>query len=417
MSKRIRYTVNDINNNRFYQLPKFLFEGEFKALSNDARVLYSLLRDRHELSIANNWVNEKGEVYLVYTRKNMEEMLGLSDKTVKKAVEQLKKFNLMEEEKMGLNRPNRIYLTAVSLENTGVGESPIPESENFRFQNRKNSESRIEEFPNQESKNLRANLTDINETDINETKSVNQSENRQDGKMEMLTLEEILKRCELERLEQQDLIPKNIIPLIEKIIEELYYSESTIIDKTKLPQDVVRKNLQSINYDVVFSAVLKMLIWTEKGNEIKNPKAYLKSTLYNSIGEGDLSVALAEANLKYLNSLIADKHSAEFREDRKDIPEENKKLRFNEFSTSITEKVKGTEYEEILLEIHRENTKIFFDTWIKPIQNIKREGDKLYIELVDPFVKSILEDRHEDYLLQKFSAIGISSIEFNLLER
>jgi hypothetical protein len=40
--------VNDVKNNRFYQMPKFLFEGEFKdKLNNDARVLYSLLRDRH----------------------------------------------------------------------------------------------------------------------------------------------------------------------------------------------------------------------------------------------------------------------------------------------------------------------------------------------------------------------------------
>jgi len=36
MSTRIRYTVADVINNRFYQMPKFLFEGEFKAgLNND----------------------------------------------------------------------------------------------------------------------------------------------------------------------------------------------------------------------------------------------------------------------------------------------------------------------------------------------------------------------------------------------
>ena len=121
MNQRVRYTVNNVSNNRFYQMPKFLFEGEFKTLSNNARILYSILRDRHDRSLQNRWINEQNEVYLIYTRKNMEEMLGLADKTVKKAVEQLKEFGLIEEEQIGLNMANRIYLT--DIENTGVVNS------------------------------------------------------------------------------------------------------------------------------------------------------------------------------------------------------------------------------------------------------------------------------------------------------
>ena len=98
-----------------------MFEGEFKTLSNNARILYSILRDRHDRSLQNRWINEQNEVYLIYTRKNMEEMLGLADKTVKKAVEQLKEFGLIEEEQIGLNMANRIYLT--DIENTGVVNS------------------------------------------------------------------------------------------------------------------------------------------------------------------------------------------------------------------------------------------------------------------------------------------------------
>ena len=58
-----------------YQMPKFLFEGEFKALSNNARVLYTLLRDRHDLSLQNHWVNENNEVFLIYSREEMADML------------------------------------------------------------------------------------------------------------------------------------------------------------------------------------------------------------------------------------------------------------------------------------------------------------------------------------------------------
>ena len=64
-----------------------------------------------------------------YSLDYIKEMLGLSDKTVKKAVDELKDFGLIEEEHMGLNKANRIYLTSVNVENTGIGETPIPESE------------------------------------------------------------------------------------------------------------------------------------------------------------------------------------------------------------------------------------------------------------------------------------------------
>jgi len=59
MSDRQRYTRQNIITNAFYQLPKFLFDAEFHKLSNDARVLYALLRNRHEISIKNGWYDEK----------------------------------------------------------------------------------------------------------------------------------------------------------------------------------------------------------------------------------------------------------------------------------------------------------------------------------------------------------------------
>ena len=184
MNNRSRYTVNDIKNNLFYQMPKFLFEGELKkGLSNDAKVLYSLLRDRHELSLQNNWVNENNEVYLIYTRKNMEDMLGLADKTVKKAVDKLKEYGLIEEEHIGLNKPNRIFLTAVSVDNPGIVNSTTPDTENLRFQNRKFYDSRTKEFTIQEPKNLWPNKTNINNTnysniDINQSIVTNPDEEK-----------------------------------------------------------------------------------------------------------------------------------------------------------------------------------------------------------------------------------------------
>ena len=123
MTNRIRYTAAEVQRNTFYQMPKFLFDDEFKGLSNDARVLYSLLRDRHELSLKNQWLNENDEVYLIFSRENMCEMLNLSEKTVTKAMNDLKKHRLVDVQRRGQGKTNLIYLLNLeSLDFTKKGK-------------------------------------------------------------------------------------------------------------------------------------------------------------------------------------------------------------------------------------------------------------------------------------------------------
>ncbi len=98
--------------------------------------------------------------------------MRLSDKTVKKAVDELKDFGLIEEEHMGLNKANRIYLTSVNVENTGIGETPTPESEDLRLRNRKIYDSGIGIITIQETEILRTNDTEFNNTDVNDIQSI-----------------------------------------------------------------------------------------------------------------------------------------------------------------------------------------------------------------------------------------------------
>ncbi|MDE8339788.1 replication initiator protein A [Erysipelothrix rhusiopathiae] len=90
MIQRRRFHVSDVINSTFFQVPKFLFTEEFKDLNSDARLLYAMLKDRHELSLKNRWLTDDGEVYLIYTREEMMRMLQVSKPTVIKAMEALK---------------------------------------------------------------------------------------------------------------------------------------------------------------------------------------------------------------------------------------------------------------------------------------------------------------------------------------
>ena len=61
--ENIRYTRQSIITNTFYQMPRFLMAGEFfgDKMSNNARVLYTLLLNRHRLSVKNGWQDENGD--------------------------------------------------------------------------------------------------------------------------------------------------------------------------------------------------------------------------------------------------------------------------------------------------------------------------------------------------------------------
>ena len=124
-SKRMRYTRQAIVTSAFLQMPRFLYNGEFAGnrISNNARNLYTLLLDRHKVSIKNSWHDESGEVYIYFKREEMEQQLGISERTVSKVMQELKDLSLVEEKKQGLNKPNKIYLLSPVI---GDDENPDP---------------------------------------------------------------------------------------------------------------------------------------------------------------------------------------------------------------------------------------------------------------------------------------------------
>ena len=49
----------------FYRIPKLLFTNDyFKALSNDAKILYGLMLDRMSLSVKNRWFDAGSNVLI-----------------------------------------------------------------------------------------------------------------------------------------------------------------------------------------------------------------------------------------------------------------------------------------------------------------------------------------------------------------
>ncbi len=50
---------------------KSIFTNEkYMKLSNNAKIAYALLKDRLELSIKNNWFDENGDIFFIFTNEN-----------------------------------------------------------------------------------------------------------------------------------------------------------------------------------------------------------------------------------------------------------------------------------------------------------------------------------------------------------
>ena len=296
---RKRYTKNNVQNSQFYQMPKFLFQGEFKnGLSNDARILYSLLKDRHKLSIENDWVNEKGEVYLIFTRQEMQDMLGCSYNTAKKAIDQLKKLGLFEEERTGLNSPNHIFLTEVALINKGVSNFESPESQKLKVRSLKNCESGVSNFESQESQNLKPNNTDSSNTeDINNNLSIYPDNDEMDEMDKYNKIVAFLKnQISYDYLIQQYPYEDMIEDIFNIILDVLTTTKPIIhVAGDTKPRQVVQSVFSKLTHshiEYVIDAV------KNNGTTIKNIRAYLITALYNAPS----TITTYYANLYHANN-------------------------------------------------------------------------------------------------------------------
>ena len=71
----IPYKSNETLENKFYQIPQELFVNSLykDKLNSDSKILYAFLIDRLSLSQKNNWKDANNNVYLIFTRQEVQE--------------------------------------------------------------------------------------------------------------------------------------------------------------------------------------------------------------------------------------------------------------------------------------------------------------------------------------------------------
>ena len=115
-----RYRLGDIDNAQFYMIPKSLIDSKkYQDLSIPAKVVYGLLLDRMHLSRKNGWINNRGEIYLVFSQNKLATKLSKSKASVNNYMAELKNFGLIDmiyqKSKAKGNLPALIYIKKLPM--------------------------------------------------------------------------------------------------------------------------------------------------------------------------------------------------------------------------------------------------------------------------------------------------------------
>ena len=302
----------------FYRVPKVLFTAEcFKSLSCEAKVLYGLMLDRMSLSIKNRWFDEEDRVYIIFTVEEIAELLNCGTQKAVKLMKELDSnqgIGLIEKKRLGLGKPNVIYVknflvkekisseqeekTLENPENTqnsenhnsGMVKTTNQEFPESQFKNGENHTSRIVKIKTQEVPKSQSNNTDINKTDFSETDPIQSYQSLTADEVYPVE-EDVMEKMETYRALIQDNIDyecfldkrerEEVDDLVELMVEILMLPDNRVvrIGGADKPVSVVKSRFLKLTYSHIEYVLFSLHRNTSK---VANIKAYLLATLYNS---------------------------------------------------------------------------------------------------------------------------------------
>lgn len=214
---------------RFYRVPKIFVESPlYKPMSTDAKFTYAILKDRFELSLRNNWIDKNGDVYLIYTITELQEILGYGNKKVIKLKKELQEYGLLEEVRQGLNKPNLLYLGNIDYQALPTEEIHSKSSETAEMSKRhfQKNQGNVK-ITCQKMSKRHANDTENNETELsNDT-------NRYEGETSLsdLSISEAFKMGQHGFLSSQLIEKLSLFGKDAKILENKIYQSKRQVEK------------------------------------------------------------------------------------------------------------------------------------------------------------------------------------------
>lgn len=270
----------------FYRIPKLLFTNDyFKALSNDAKILYGLMLDRMSLSVKNQWFDVENKAYIYFSVEDIMELLNCGKNKAVKIMQELDDetgIGLIEKKRQGFGKANIIYVKNFVIEDI-VEEKPLQEFTNQTSRIPKNKPLEVY-FSN--PNNNKYNNTYENNTESNLIPSVTQ-ESKDDtiscDEMEQyyILAETVKQNIDYDVLLQSYPNEGQLVQGIYELIVETvaYTGKKLVIASNELPTEFVKNRFMKLNFMHIQYVISSM---KKNTTEIKNIKKYLLTALYNA---------------------------------------------------------------------------------------------------------------------------------------
>ena len=303
----------DVQNVWHMQMPRWLFsDPRYADMSLDAKVAYTFLLNRFQLSRRNGWVNDAGEVFVIFPRKALAKELRICEQRVTAAFRKLAELQLIWEKRCGRGDANQIYLASVTpIDDSSYECAPFSsreyescgsrttdsafldaeEPQDTQLQNPEIHAFRTADSDVPEPQDPGASNTDFSQPDTvfsDVSPSVPSEDGPADDEKELTG---ILDACELSYFEPE------VARVFENAIERLFYSDNLRIGQAVLPQSRVRSRLHRLNYFVLQEAESKL--HANRNVPVRDSTKYVMSTIYNCITETESDLLVDP----YLNSL------------------------------------------------------------------------------------------------------------------
>lgn len=292
----------------FYRIPKILFTAEcFKTISCEAKVLYGLLLDRMSLSIKNRWFDEEDRVYIIFTVEEIAELMNCGTQKAVRLLKELdseKGIGLVEKRRLGLGKPNVIYVKNFMVKqpekeekepekpvntqncenhNSRVVKTTIQECPKSQFKNDENHNSEVVKNNILEFSKSQSNKTNINKTDNNQSilsKNVDLSEDEMDKINHCRKI--VKEQISYTAFEQNKFYRIELVDELVELMTEIFMMPDEAFERvngTEKSIAVIKSRFCKIN-QLHIEYVLDSM--QKNQTNIGNIKAYLLTALYNS---------------------------------------------------------------------------------------------------------------------------------------
>lgn len=385
-------TTEKINEIRFYQMPKAFFHNPlYTGMKNESKIAYAILRDLLSLSLDNNWVNDKNEVYVKLSRDKMMKRLNIKGNAkYAEIMKELIEKELIVKRRVGLKQVDETYVCLPEELSVIYSDKELLELENtdvsLKFENQTSRSSKIEpqevrksndkKFENQTHIDTNSNDTNSNDTNINtSSSSKGETPDSIHPLVELFndSICELKKTTTIKFMKYVEKYDKEFIEAIIAYCEERNAKSFSYFQKTI--DRYISEDITTV--DALNSSIENF----KEGNKTKKNNALKAKDEARKEKEFEDTI-----NENILEDMINDKNTAE---------EAQNKISAGENVNELKELLK------------KDMTDIQFKTWIAGL-DFKLNANELFIVCPNAFTKDILVKRYEYIIKNTVKQAGLN---------